>query len=81
MHIINAESCFKDYLRKTRCCSETVLTGESRFYTSTPLGFEPGSLMTGSKRVVNWTSETWCEGNEVAGSPHCHLYLRRVNDS
>jgi hypothetical protein len=31
-------------------CSETTLTGESRFHISTR-GFEPGSLMTGSKRV------------------------------
>ncbi len=27
-----------------------MLTGESRFHISTPLGIEPGSLMTGSKR-------------------------------
>jgi hypothetical protein len=31
-----------------RHCSETTLTG-----------FEPGSLVMGSKRVVHWTSETW----------------------
>jgi hypothetical protein len=24
--------------------------------------------MTGSKRVVRWTSETWCECSEIAGS-------------
>ncbi len=24
-----------------------------------PWGFEPGSLVTGSKRVVHWTNETW----------------------
>ncbi len=34
-------------------CSGTTLTGESRFHISTPWGFEPGSLMTGSKRVVH----------------------------
>jgi hypothetical protein len=39
-------------------CSETTLTGESWFHMSTPLGIKPGSLMTGSKRVVHWTSET-----------------------
>ncbi len=50
-------------------CSETTLTGESWFHISTPLGIEPRSLMTGSKRVVHWTSETWCECIEVAGSP------------
>jgi hypothetical protein len=32
-------------------CSETTLTGESRFHISTPLGIEPGSFMMGSKRV------------------------------
>jgi hypothetical protein len=49
-------------------CSETTLTGGSRFHISTPPGFEPGYLMTGSKRVVHWTSETWWEWSEIAGS-------------
>jgi hypothetical protein len=49
-------------------CSETTLTGESRFHISTPLGFEPLSLIVGSKRVVHWTSETCCECDEIAGS-------------
>jgi hypothetical protein len=40
-------------------CSETTLTGESWFQISPPRGFEPGSLVMGSKRVVHWTSETW----------------------
>jgi hypothetical protein len=37
-------------------CSETMLTGESQFHISTPLGIESGSLMTGSKQVDHWTS-------------------------
>ncbi len=46
-----------------------MLTGESWFYISTPpRGFEPESLVTGSKQVVHWTSETWCECSEIAGS-------------
>jgi hypothetical protein len=49
--------------------SETTLTGESRFYISTPLGIEPGSLMTGSKWVDHWTIVTVCECSEIAGSP------------
>jgi hypothetical protein len=49
--------------------SETSLTGESWFHWSTPGGFEPGSLVTGSKQVVHWTSETWWEWSEIAGSP------------
>jgi hypothetical protein len=55
----------KQYAKIVRC-SETTLTGESRFHISIPLGIEPGSHMTGSKRVDHWTS-----GNvyEVAGSP------------
>jgi hypothetical protein len=73
-----------------RChqCSLTTLTGESRFHTSTPLGIEPGSLMTGSKWVVHWTSETWCKCSEIAGSPqankngatslYCFNYLSRM---
>jgi hypothetical protein len=35
-----------------------MLTGESRFYISTLWGMEPGSLMTGSKRVDQCTSGT-----------------------
>ncbi len=42
-------------------CSETTLTGESGLHISTPPGIEPGSLITGSKRVVHWTSETRCD--------------------
>jgi hypothetical protein len=38
-------------------CSETTLTGESRFHISTPLGIEPRSLMTGSKWVDQWTKK------------------------
>jgi hypothetical protein len=30
-------------------CSKTTLTGESWFHINTPWGFEPGSLVTGSK--------------------------------
>jgi hypothetical protein len=32
-------------------------------------GFEPGSLVTGSKRVGHWTSETWWARDEIAGFP------------
>jgi hypothetical protein len=46
-----------------------MLTGESRFHISTPWGYEPRSLVTGSKRVVHWTSEICCECSEIAGSP------------
>jgi hypothetical protein len=49
-------------------CSKTTLKGESRFHISTPLGIEPGSLMTGIKRVVHLTSKTWYECSEIAGS-------------
>jgi hypothetical protein len=41
-------------------CSKTTLTGESWFHISTSLGIEPGSLMTGSKRVDHWTRGTVC---------------------
>jgi hypothetical protein len=47
-----------------------MLTGESRFHISTPLGIEPRSLMTGNKRVDHWTSGTVYECSEVAGSAH-----------
>jgi hypothetical protein len=43
---------------KMEICSKTTLTGESRFHISIPLGIEPGSLMMGSKWVVDKTSET-----------------------
>jgi hypothetical protein len=57
-------------LHKYIYCSETALTGESRFHKSTPLGIEPGSLMRGSKRLVHWTRETWCECGAIVGSQH-----------
>ncbi len=47
----------------------TTLTGESWFHISTPQGIEPGSLMTGSKGLTHWTSETVYECSEIAGSP------------
>ncbi len=50
-------------------CSETALTGESRFHTRTPLGIKPGSLMMGIKGLAHWTSETVFEYSEIAGSP------------
>ncbi len=60
-------------------CSETMLTGESRFHISTPLGIEPGSLMTESKRMDHWTSGTVCECNHIAdstqGSPPAAYYV------
>jgi hypothetical protein len=40
-------------------CSKTTLSGESRFHISPPRGFEPESLVAGSKQVVHWTSEIW----------------------
>jgi hypothetical protein len=58
-----------DQSRQGHQCSETTLTGESWFHISTLLGIEPGSLMTGSKRVEHWTSGTVCECSEIAGSP------------
>jgi hypothetical protein len=38
-------------------------------HISTPLGIEPGSLMTGSKQVDPWASGTVYECNEIAESP------------
>jgi hypothetical protein len=50
-------------------CSKTTLIIESQFHISIPLGIEPGSLMTGSKRVDHWTSGTVYECSEITGSP------------
>jgi hypothetical protein len=41
-----------DQSRQGHQCSETTLTGESRFHISPPRGFESVSLVTGSKQVV-----------------------------
>jgi hypothetical protein len=46
-----------------------MLTGESQFHISTPLGIEPRSLMAGNKWLTYWTSETVYECSEIAGSP------------
>ncbi len=61
-------------------CSETTLTGESWFHILhkyPPWGFEPRSLMTGSKQVVHWTSETWWECRLSTGLPPSS-WLRRL---
>ncbi len=64
-----------DQSRQGHQCSETTLTGESRFHLGTPLGIEPRSLMTGSKRVLHWTSETWYECSDIAGFPqYCFFF-------
>jgi hypothetical protein len=49
----------KNKAANTVICSETMLTGASRFHLSPPRGFEPVSLVAGSKQVVHRTSETW----------------------
>jgi hypothetical protein len=56
-------------VKRSWSCSETTLTGEFRVSHKSPLGIEPGSLLTGSKGVDHWTSETMCECSEIAGSP------------
>jgi hypothetical protein len=40
-----------DQSRRGHQCSETTLTGESRFHISPPRGFEPVTLVAGSKQV------------------------------
>jgi hypothetical protein len=67
-----------DQFHQGHQCSETMSTGESWFHISTPLGIEPGSLMTGSKRVVHWTSETWYECSDIAGSPQSEVYTLKL---
>jgi hypothetical protein len=61
-HIMNMDRRLPKHLHdvdnKGRCCSETMLSGESQFHISPPRGFEPVSLVEGSKQVVHWTSET-----------------------
>jgi hypothetical protein len=42
-----------------------MLTGESRFHINTPLGIETGSLVTRSKGLTQWTSETVCGCSEA----------------
>ncbi len=61
-------------------CSETALTGESLFHISPPRRFEPGSLVTGSKQVVHWASETWWEWSEIAGSPQGRERWRHIEE-
>ncbi len=58
-----------DQSRLGHQCSETTLTGESRFHKKTPLVIEPGSLMMGSKGLTHWTRESVCECSEIVGSP------------
>jgi hypothetical protein len=62
------QTCHNDQSGWGHQCSETALTGESRFHISTPLGIELLHPVAGSKRLVHWTSETWCECSGIAGS-------------
>jgi hypothetical protein len=64
-----------DQSRQVHKCSETTLPGESQFHTSTQLGIEPGSLMTGSKQVCLCTSGTVYECSDIAGSHSQAQYL------
>jgi hypothetical protein len=50
-------------------CSETTLTGESRFHISPPGDLNLWPLWREANRLVHWTSETWWESCETAGSP------------
>jgi hypothetical protein len=54
---------------KLATCSVTTLKGVSWFHICTPLGIEPGSLITGSKGLTHWDSDTVYECSEIAGSP------------
>ncbi len=71
---IQDEACLRrghnDQSRWGHQCSETTLTGESRFHRITPLGIWTRVPCDGKQRVVHWTSETWWEWSEIAGSPH-----------
>jgi hypothetical protein len=64
-----------DQSRRGHQCSKTSLTGESRFHISTPLGIWTWVPYDGNKQVVHWTSETWWEWSEIAGSPQ-PLYIQ-----
>jgi hypothetical protein len=69
-HCANGSLSFVCLLRKKQTnIMKRVLAGKSLFHISTSLGIEPGFLMTGSKQAVCWTSETWYECSEIAGSP------------
>jgi hypothetical protein len=50
-----------------------MLMGESWFHISTLLGIEPGSLMTGNKRVDRWTSGIMSKPSEIALSQQVAL--------
>jgi hypothetical protein len=71
--MVRDEAClrqgYNDQLRQGHQCSKTMLIGESQFHISTPLGIEPGYLMTGSKQVDHWNSGTVYECSEIVGSP------------
>jgi hypothetical protein len=45
------QSLVVDQSRRGHQCSETTIVGESRFHISSPRGFEPVTLVAGSKQV------------------------------
>jgi hypothetical protein len=68
--ILTAWPSKKSLSVKASLCSETSLTGESRFQLSIPpedLNLRP--LWREANRLVHWTSETWWDSCEIAGSP------------
>jgi hypothetical protein len=78
--MVRDEACLRQGHRNDQSCrghqcSKTTLTGESRFHISPPRGFEPVSLVAGSKQIVHWTSETWWEWSAIAGSPQWLYYI------
>jgi hypothetical protein len=58
-----------------------MLSGESLFHISTPLGIEPRSLMPGSKQVDHWTSGTVYDCSEIAGSPQAGFKTPILNNN
>ncbi len=58
-----------DQSRRGHQCSVTTLTGESRFHISPPGDLNLWPLWREANRLVYWTSETWWESCEIAGSP------------
>jgi hypothetical protein len=61
-------------LQSVAICSKTALTGSSSSkLLVAPLGCQPLPPVAGSKRLVHWTSETWCKCEKCwysTGPPH-----------
>ncbi len=67
-----------DQSRRGHQCSETMLTGESQSHISPPRGFEPVTLVAGSKQVSPLDQWDMVKACEIAGSAQIRVHIHLI---